>query len=83
MRMPMLTPRRCGSRLRQAIIALKKAEDVQLSRMRFSTFRNQLFESGRIAEKELKKKIHKKHRGLEWKNKLHAKSQRSNDKSFS
>ena len=45
-------------------LALKTAEDVQLRKTRFNTCRNQLFESGRNAESELNKKIHKKHRGF-------------------
>ena len=43
-------------------------EDVQRRRMRFSMFRQQVCESGRISESGLNKQIYDAHRGSEWNN---------------
>ena len=48
------------------LLRLEEIEDVQLRWIIFSMFRAQLFESGRIDEIDINKKIHEEHRGSTW-----------------
>ena len=50
------------------LLRFEEIEEVQLRWMIFSMFRAQLFESGRIDEIDISKKIQEEHRGSTWSN---------------